>query len=165
MGIYSNTRAGLTRFATGRHNIFCVFRQEQTVVPRTYSAVTPIAHKISPNHELQLFDSVVLAFLAAAVKQFPLHSCPHNFAPGIIISSIASPGTLTSKQSKIADTYSLPFSALISVMSVTHFSQGFSEKKSRFSKSSDFRASLSDLVIPLGFRFGLCVILISLITR
>ena len=66
-----------------------LFGRRQTVVPGTYSAVIPVAHKISPNHELQLLDSVVLAFLAAAVKQFPLHSCPHTFAPGIIMTSAA----------------------------------------------------------------------------
>ena len=37
------------------------FGRRQTVVPRTYSAIIPVAHKISPNHELQMLDSVVLA--------------------------------------------------------------------------------------------------------
>ena len=38
------------------------FGRRQTVVPRTYSAVIPVAHKISPNHVLQMLDSVVLVF-------------------------------------------------------------------------------------------------------
>ena len=62
MGINSNTRAGLTRFATGGIISSAFFGRRQTVVPRTYSAVIPVAHTISPNHELQLLDSVVLAF-------------------------------------------------------------------------------------------------------
>lgn len=65
------------------------FGRRQTANPRTNSAVIPVAHKIAPNHELQLLDSVVLAFYDAAVKQFPLHSCPHTFAPGIIMTSAA----------------------------------------------------------------------------
>ena len=45
--------------------------------------------------------------------------------------------------------------AFISVISVTHFSSGFSAVKLRFIKSSDLRASLSALAIPFGLRFGL----------
>jgi hypothetical protein len=37
----------------------------------------------------------------------------------------------------MAETYSLPSFAFRSVMSVTHFSRGFSAEKSRFSRSSD----------------------------
>ena len=46
-------------------------------------------------------------------------------------------------------------SDMITVIFVIHFSRGFSAEKSRLIKSSDFRASLSALVIPLGLRFGL----------
>ncbi len=55
----------------------------------------------------------------------------------------------------MAETYSFPSEAFISVISVIHFFRGLSAVKSRFIKSSDFRASLSALVIPLGLRFGL----------
>lgn len=40
-------------------------------------------------------------------------------------------------------------------MSVTHFSSGLCAVKSRFKRSSDFRAFLSAFVIPFAFRFGL----------
>ncbi len=50
--------------------------------------------------------------------------------------------------------FDFPSFALISVISVTHFFNGSLDEKSRFSRSSDFRASRSALVIPLGLRFG-----------
>ena len=50
-------------------------------------------------------------------------------------------------------------------MSVTHLLKGLSALKSRFSRSSDFRASRSAFVIPFGFRLGLCVIPMAVITR
>ena len=40
--------------------------------------------------------------------------------------SIASPRTVRSKQSNMAETYSFPSFVLISVMSVMHFSNGLS---------------------------------------
>ena len=71
-----------------------------------------------------------------------------------IVVPIARPRTPRSKQSKIADTYSFPSDAGISVISVIHFSNGESEWKSRFNRSSDFMASRSAFVIPFGFLFG-----------
>ena len=68
--------------------------------------------------------------------------------------SIAKPKTLASKQSKMADTYSLPSLPLISVMSVMHFSKGFADLKLRFSLSLDSWAFLSAFVMPLGLRLG-----------
>ena len=75
-------------------------------------------------------------------------------SPARILSSIANPRTLRSKQSKIAKTYNFLSFALISVISVTHFSGGFSAKKSRFNRSSDVLAFQSSFVMLLGLRFG-----------
>ena len=57
------------------------------------------------------------------------------------------------------------FLALTSVISVTHLLKGLSALKSRFSRSSAFRASRSAFVIPFGFRLGLWVIPMAAITR
>lgn len=78
--------------------------------------------------------------------------CTHNVA--FIFVDIASPSTAESKQSNIADTYNFPSRALISVISVTHFSSGALAVKSRFNRSSDLRLSRSDLVMLFGFRLG-----------
>lgn len=72
-----------------------------------------------------------------------------------IFVSMARPRTATSKQSKIAETYSLPSLAFISVISVTALVRGVSDLKFLFIRSSDLRASFSALVIPLGLRLGL----------
>ena len=66
--------------------------------------------------------------------------------------SIASPTTLESKQSKIAETYHFPLLVLISVISITHLANDFSAWKSRFRRSSDFLASRSAFVIPFSLR-------------
>ena len=42
----------------------------------------------------------------------------------------------------------------ISVISVIHLANGISERKSRFSKSSDFMASMISLCNPVGFLLG-----------
>ena len=89
MGIYSNTAPGLCDLGHGSIVSLPFFGRRQSVVSRTDPAVIPVTHKITPNHRLQLFNSVVLAFYPAAVKQLPLHSCPHTFASGIIVTSSA----------------------------------------------------------------------------
>ena len=78
IGIYSNTRTGLTRFATGRHNIFCVFRKEADRCSPNI-LVIPVAHKISPNHELQLLDSVSPRFLCCGCITIPTSFLPTYF--------------------------------------------------------------------------------------
>ena len=62
MGIYSNTAPGLCDLGHGSIVSLPFFSRRQSVVSRTDPAVIPVAHKISPNHELQLPDSVVLLF-------------------------------------------------------------------------------------------------------
>ena len=89
MGIYSNTAPGLCNLGQGSIVSLPFFGRRETIVSRKDPAVIPVTHKIMPNHELQLFNSVVLAFYAAAVKQLLLHSCPHTFASGIIVTSSA----------------------------------------------------------------------------
>ena len=54
---------------------------------RAYPPVIPIAHVIAPYHCFQLFCRVIRASSAAAVKQFVLHSCPHTFAAGVVMTS------------------------------------------------------------------------------
>ena len=80
----------------------------------------------------------------------------HNSA--LILSSIDSLTAVRSQQSNIAGTYNLPFLALTSVMSVTHLLKGLSALKSRFSRSSGFRASIRLTVSGILPRFssGLC---------
>ena len=56
MGIYSNTAAVLCNLRQGGIISSAFFGRREPIVSRTYSAVIPVAHKISPNHELQLFD-------------------------------------------------------------------------------------------------------------
>jgi hypothetical protein len=51
----------------------------------------------------------------------------------------------------MAETYSFPSAAFISVISVIHFVRGVAALKWRFNKSSDLRASRSALVIPFDF--------------
>ena len=89
MGIYSNTAPDLCDLGQGSIVSLPFFGRRETIVPRTDAAIIPVTHKITPNHELELFNSVVLAFYASAVKQFPLHSCPHTFTSGIIVTSPA----------------------------------------------------------------------------
>ena len=87
MGIYSKTAPGLCDLRQCSIISLPFFGRRETIVSRTDPTVIPVTHKITPNHELQLFNSVVLAFYSSAVKQFPLHSCPHTFASGIIVTS------------------------------------------------------------------------------
>lgn len=55
----------------------------------------------------------------------------------------------------IVELCNLPSRHFTSVMSVTHFSSGFSDLKFRFIRSLDFLASLPALVILFGFLLGL----------
>ena len=54
---------------------------------RTYPAVIPIAHVVAPDHCFQLFYRVIRTSSAAAVKQLVLHSRPHTFAAGVVMTS------------------------------------------------------------------------------
>ena len=51
------------------------------------SAVTPVAHKISPDHEFQFFHFVMFCLSAPVIKQFFFHPCPNTFASCIIVAS------------------------------------------------------------------------------
>lgn len=53
----------------------------------TYPPVIPIAHVAAPDHCFQLFCRVIRTFSAATVKQLVLHSRPHAFAAGIVMTS------------------------------------------------------------------------------
>src|SRR5699024_5654512 len=101
-------------------------------VPRSLWMIAPS----NAGYEVRAFSSVWI------------HRSAFMFVP------IDRPRTLRSKQSNIADTYSFPLRAGISVISVIHFSNGASEWKSRFNRSSDFMASRSAFVSPFGFLFG-----------
>lgn len=54
---------------------------------RAYPPVIPIAHVAAPDHCFQLFCRVIRTFSAATVKQLVLHSRPHAFAAGIVMTS------------------------------------------------------------------------------
>ena len=54
---------------------------------RAYPAVIPITHVVAPDHYFQLFYRVIRTSSATAVKQFILHSCPHTFAAGVVMTS------------------------------------------------------------------------------
>ena len=51
MGIYSNTAAVLCNLRQGGIISSALFGRRQTVVPRTYSAFIPVAHKIGSSLE------------------------------------------------------------------------------------------------------------------
>ena len=57
--------------------------------------------------------------------------------------------------------YSLPFLPLTSVISVTHLLKGLSALKSRFSRSSDFRASRSAFGLAYSAQFLFLVTLVE----
>ncbi len=61
--------------------------RRQTTVGGADSSVGPVTHKISPDHGLQLFHSVVLRLVLTAVEQLFFHSCPHTFTACIIMTS------------------------------------------------------------------------------
>ena len=63
--------------------------RRQTAVGGADSSVGPVTHIISSDHNLQLFHSVVLRFVFAAVEQLFFHSCPHTFTACIIMTSSA----------------------------------------------------------------------------
>ena len=73
---------------------------------RAYPKVIPIAHVIAPDHCFQLFYHVIRTSSATAVKQLILHSCPHTFAAGIVMTSAS--GTV----------HALPYSILVQRSSV-----------------------------------------------
>ena len=54
---------------------------------RTYPAVIPIAHVVAPDHCFQLFYRVIRTSSATTVKQLVLHSRPHTFAAGVVMTS------------------------------------------------------------------------------
>ena len=54
---------------------------------RTYPAVIPIAHVVAPDHCFQLFYRVIRTSSATTVKQLVLHSRPHTFTAGIVMTS------------------------------------------------------------------------------
>ena len=68
---------------------------------RAYPAVIPIAHVVAPDHCFQLFCRVIRTSSAAAVKQLVLHSRPHAFAAGVVMTSAS--GTV----------HALPYSTLV----------------------------------------------------
>ena len=63
--------------------------RRQPTVGGADSSVGPVTHIISSDHNLQLFHSVVLRFVFAAVEQLFFHSCPHTFTACIIMTSSA----------------------------------------------------------------------------
>ncbi len=54
---------------------------------RAYPTVIPIAHVVAPDHCFQLFCRVIRTSSATTVKQLVLHSRPHTFAAGIVMTS------------------------------------------------------------------------------
>ena len=54
---------------------------------RAYPAVIPITHVVAPDHCFQLLCRVICTFSATTVKQLVLHSRPHAFAAGIVMTS------------------------------------------------------------------------------
>ena len=73
---------------------------------RTYPAVIPIAHVVAPDHCFQLVYRVIRTSSAAAVKQLVLHSRPHTFAAGVVMTSAS--GAI----------HALPYSILVQRSSV-----------------------------------------------
>ena len=63
--------------------------RRQPTVGGADSSVSPVTHIISSDHSLQLFHSVVLRLVFAAVEQISFHSCPHTFTACIIMTSSA----------------------------------------------------------------------------
>ena len=62
---------------------------QQPTVGGADSSVGPAIHIISPDHSLQIFHSVVLRLVFAAVEQLFFYSCPHTFTACIIMTSSA----------------------------------------------------------------------------
>ena len=62
---------------------------QQPTVGGADSSVGPAIHIISPDHSLQIFHSVVLRLVFAAVEQLFFYSCPHTFTACIILTSSA----------------------------------------------------------------------------
>ena len=61
--------------------------RRESSIRRAYPAVIPIAHIIPPDHCFQLSYRIIFRLSVSAVKQFFLHSCPHTFASGVIVTS------------------------------------------------------------------------------
>ena len=80
--------------------------RRQTTVGGADSSVGPVTHKISPDHGLQLFHSVVLRLVLTAVEQLFFHSCPHTFTACIIMTSSA--GTVHALNDPIFRLFKLP---------------------------------------------------------
>lgn len=59
--------------------------RRKSSVGRAYPAIVPIAHIIPPDHCFQLGYCVIFRFSVPTVKQLFLHSCPHTFATGVIV--------------------------------------------------------------------------------
>ena len=83
---------------------------QQPTVGGADSSVGPAIHIISPDHSLQLFHSVVLRLVFAAVEQLSFHSCPHTFTACIIMTSSA--GTVHALNDPIFLYSSIPASFL-----------------------------------------------------
>lgn len=83
---------------------------QQPTVGGADSSVGPAIHIISSDHSLQLFHSVVLRLVFAAVEQISFHSCPHTFTACIIMTSSA--GTVHALNDPIFLYSSIPASFL-----------------------------------------------------
>ena len=73
---------------------------------RAYPAVIPIAHVVAPDHCFQLLCRVIHTSSATTVKQLVLHSRPHAFAAGVVMTSAS--GAI----------HALPYSILVQRSSV-----------------------------------------------
>ena len=80
--------------------------RRHTSYRRAYPPVIPITHVVAPDHCFQLFCRVIRTFSAAAVKQFILHSRPHTYAAGVVMTSAS--GAI----------HALPYSILVQRSSV-----------------------------------------------
>ena len=80
--------------------------RRKTTVGGADSSVDPVTHIISPDRSLQLFHSVVLRLVFAAVEQISFHSCPHTFTACIIMTSSA--GTVHALNDPIFRLFQLP---------------------------------------------------------
>gem|GEM_PF-1896276 len=129
--------------------------RRQTTVGGADSSVGPVTHKISPDHGLQLFHSVVLRLVLTAVEQLFFHSCPHTFTACIIMTSSA--GTVHALNDPIFLYSSLVLFACILTASVrVGMIQPFISGYDLFAFSRVWQQSealiLSSIAIPSGIR-------------